>query len=151
MQFWIYGLSSIIVFLGLVLGIITAHIAKDELKEGRKYFFFLQNLILALIVGFLLYFYDIYLYFVILGALIVFFLAYFIENPNRSYALYPLFAVFFYISSENNVFFVIESVLILLYGFPTAALLKEAKKKNLQIILRHLTFVAIAALFYLLV
>ncbi len=142
----IYLLSSIIAFSGLLFGIATAFIAKDELKAGREYFIALQNLIIALIVGVLAYFSGIELYFVAILTLIAFFILYLIGTEKKSYAIYPLLAVVFYIGSGIRTFFIAESALIFLYGFPTAGLLIKKKKDILFVTSNHISFVIIANL-----
>ncbi len=143
MQFFIYFLVSAISFLGLAFGIIIAFIAKDELKQGKKYFITLQNAIMALSVGVLAYFYKIDLYFVVILTLLIFFVLFYIENVKKSYVIYPLLAFIFYISSGITSFFVVESVLIFLYGFPTAALLVRKRKDIIYVILKHIPFLII--------
>ncbi len=143
MQFFIYFLVSAISFLGLAFGIIIAFIAKDELKQGKKYFITLQNAIVALSVGVLAYFYKIDLYFVVILTLLIFFVLFYIENVKKSYVIYPLLAFIFYISSGITSFFVVESVLIFLYGFPTAALLVRKRKDIIYVILKHIPFLII--------
>lgn len=141
-----YIISALIAFLGLIFGIITAYIAKEELRDGKKYFIFLQNLFVALILTFLAYFYNLHLYFTALIFLITFLALYLIEDIRKSYFIYPLLALPFYLSLKNNTSFIIESLLIFLYGFPTAALFVQKKRKILQIILNHSPFIAVALL-----
>ena len=146
MQFFTYFLVSTISFSGLIFGMITTFIAKDELKQGKKYFIALQNVIVALSTGILAYSYKIDLYFVTILTLLVFFVLYLIENVKKSYLIYPLFAIIFYISSGITSFFVVESALIFLYGFPTSSLLIRKKKDIPLVILNHIPFLIIANL-----
>ena len=144
-----YALSSIVVYLGLVFGIIVAYIAKEELKDGKPYFIFLQNLIVALIIGALLYFYRISTYFIILFTLITFLATYLTDDIRRSYFIYPLLAIPFYLNMNNPPSFILESLLILFYGFPTAALFVQKRKKIHFILLSHISFVVVALLLLL--
>jgi len=141
-----YLLVSIIAFFGLIFGIITAFIAKDELKQGKNYFIALQNVIISLSAGVLAYFYKIDLYFAAILTLLVFFLLYLPKSIRKSYIFYPLLAIIFYISSGAASFFIAESALIFLYGFPTASLLVKKKKDILFFILNHMPFLIIANL-----
>ena len=146
MEFLTYIFTSLIVYFGLILGGITAYMARDELKQGKKYFILMQNFILALIAAFLLYFFSISIYFMIVASLIVFFALFLIEKSWKSYFIYPLLAVIFYLSSKSLNLFMLESTLIFLYGFPTAALFVKKKKDILICSLRHISFIIISIL-----
>ena len=58
MQLLNYSLISLISSLGLLVGMILAFTAKEELEPGKKYFQLLQKLTLLLIVIFLLNFFN---------------------------------------------------------------------------------------------
>ena len=139
-----YFLVSLAVFSGLIFGIIVSFIAKDELKQGKPYFIVLQNLLVALALGVLFYFYKLDLYFVVVAVLLIFFSLFLVNSIKKSYIIYPLLAIFFYASSGIILFFVLESVLIFLYGFPTASLLIKRKKDIFPVILNHISFFVIA-------
>jgi len=144
-----YFLISIITFFGLIFGIIITSIAKDELRQGKNYFIALQNVIISLSAGILAYFYKIDLYFVVILTLLVFFLLYLPKSIRKSYIFYPLLAIILYISSGVASFFIAESTLIFLYGFPTASLLVKKKKDILFFILNHISFLIIGNFIYL--
>ncbi len=146
MQFLFYLLVSMVAFFGLVFGMMVTFIAKDELRQGRNYFVALQNVIVASATGVWLFYLNLDLYFVVILTLLVFFTTYLNESARKSYIFYPLMAVLFYVSSGTNLFFVLESSLIFLYGFPTASLLVKGKKDILSVLLNHLPFLVIANL-----
>ena len=139
-----YFLVSLAVFSGLIFGIIVSFIAKDELKQGKPYFIAFQNLLVALTLGVLFYFYKLDLYFVVVAVLLIFFSLFLVSSIKKSYIIYPLLALLFYASSGIILFFVLESVLIFLCGFSTAGLLIKRKKDILPVILKHISFVVIA-------
>ena len=45
MEFLTYIFTSLIVYFGLILGGITAYMARDELKQGKKYFILRDSVI----------------------------------------------------------------------------------------------------------
>ena len=139
-----YFLVSLMVFSGLIFGIIVSFTAKDELKQGKDYFIAFQNLLVAFASGVLFYFYKLDLYFVVVAVLLIFFSLFLVNSIKKSYIIYPLLALLFYASSGIILFFVLESVLIFLCGFSTAGLLIKRKKDILPVILKHISFVVIA-------
>jgi len=147
MQLLNYSLISLISFSGLLIGIILAFTSKEELNPGKKYFILLQKLTLLLILILLLNFLDISIYFrIIIYALFIFLMAINI----KSQAIYPVLAVVFFLSSKDINLFIINSILIFFYGFPTGSLFakKLIKKKRLfilkNIFLNYFWFVVIA-------
>jgi len=147
MQLLNYSLISIISFSGLLIGMVLAFTAKEELDPGKKYFILLQKLILLLILIFLLNFLDISIYFrIIIYALFIFLMAINI----KSQAIYPALAIVFFISSKDINLFIINSILIFFYGFPTGSLFakKLIKMRKLfvlkNIFLSYSWFVIIA-------
>ena len=147
MQLLNYSLISLISFSGLLIGIILAFAAKEELENGKKYFLLLQKLTLLLILIFLLNFLDISIYF----RIIIYILFIFLMTINiKSQAIYPALAVIFFLSSKNLELFIMNSILIFFYGFPTGSLFakKLIKKRKLfifkKIILNYFWFILIA-------
>ena len=144
-----YLLTSIIVFLGLPIGIILAYIAKEEIKPGKSYLVFFQSLLFLLIVVFLMYSFNLHIAVIIIIALLLIGLMYVLRYKYETTAIYPLLAVFLYMSSKNTNLFMIESSLIFLYGLPTGSLLINFKKNNyIKIILAHTTFLLVALIIF---
>jgi|TARA_B100001964_G_C14209422_1_gene589760 hypothetical protein len=124
-----YFLASIIAYLGLIVGIILIKLAPEEQKPGKKYFILIKKIIFLLVMAFYLFFYRFN------PTLSVIFLAItFVLMMNKKLKLektgltYFLFGIVFYASSKIPDLFVMESVLIFLYGIPAASLI--LKKKN---------------------
>ena len=136
MQLLNYSLISIISFSGLLIGMILAFTAKEELEPGKKYFLLLQKLTLLLILIFLLNFLDISIYF----RIIIYILFIFLMTINiKSQAIYPALAVVFFISSKDINLFIINSILIFFYGFPTGSLFaKKLIKMRKLFILKNI-------------
>jgi hypothetical protein len=147
MQLLNYSLISLISFSGLLVGMLLAFTAKEELDPGKKYFILLQKLILLLILIFLLNFFNINLYL----RIIIYILFIFLITINiKSQIIYPILAVVFFLSSNDINLFITNSILIFLYGFPTGSLfakklIKERKSVVFKkIFLDYFWFVAIA-------
>jgi hypothetical protein len=147
MQLLNYSLISLISFLGLLVGMILAFTAKEELEPGKKYFQLLQKLTLLLIVIFLLNFFNINIYL----RIIIYILFIFLMTLNiKSQIIYPVLGVVFFLSLRDINLFTTNSILIFLYGFPTGSLFakKFIKKRKLfvfkRITLNYFWFVLIA-------
>ena len=104
MQLLNYSLISLISFSGLLIGIILAFAAKEELENGKKYFLLLQKLTLLLILIFMLNFFNIILYLRIITYILFIFL---MAINIKSQAIYPALAVVFFISSKDINLFII--------------------------------------------
>ena len=144
-----YFLASILIYLGLLLGIILIKLAPEEQKPGKKYFVLLKKTLFFFILASLLFFYkvNIALSLILLISLIVLILHKKI-NLDKSALVYLFLGVAFYLSSKIFNLFVIESVLIFLYGIPTASL--TLKKTNYyDIFVKNLWFFVPAILLYL--
>lgn len=71
-------LIALIAFVGLLLGILLAKLAKEELKAGKKYFVLLYKIILLVIIVYLLYLAEINI--LLIGFVFGAVLAYFVRN-----------------------------------------------------------------------
>ncbi len=152
MNFLSYSLIALISFLGLIAGIIIISMAKEEQAPGKKYFILLQKIILSLIVIFLLYFLKLnFAVFAICSLIII--TLYIKKYRNKklieSIYLYPLLAIIFYLSSNLDSLFLIESGLIFLYGLVTSSLLLNIKKNNsIKIVFNHISFIIVALILF---
>lgn len=146
-----YSLAAIISYLGLFVGFILAITAKEELKAGRKYFIFLQKIILLLIFVFLLIFVKLnYLLVLLILVFIVIYISKRKKEFNELPYIYIILSIIFYISSKELNLFVIESSLIFLYGLPTGTLLtRKSKVGSIVNILKNVGFVIIAIILFL--
>jgi len=147
MQLSNYSLISLISFSGLLIGMLLAFTAKEELEPGKKYFLLLQKLTLLLVLIFLLNFFNINLYLRITTYILFILL---MAINIKSQIIYPALAVVFFLSLKDINLFITNSILIFLYGFPTGSLFakKLIKKRKLfvlkNIFLNYFWFVAIA-------
>jgi len=154
MQFINYFLASVISYLGIALGIILIYISPEEQKPGIKYFSALRYFFFLLTILFLLFFN--YTNIFLISLLIIFLIIFIVLNKkpkinelNKSLIIYLILAVIFYLSYENINLFVIESTLIFLYGTASASLLFN-RKNYLEILFKHVLFIIVALILFLL-
>ena len=146
-----YFLASIIAYLGLLVGIILVRMAPEEQKPGKKYLILLEKILFFTLFIPISYYYKINIVFSL--ALLSFIAALILGNRiklDKSYLIYFLLGILFYLSTRFIDFFVMESVLIFLYGIPNASLMFSLKKKNYNdILIKNLTFFVPVAVLYL--
>jgi len=132
---------AVIVYVGLVFGLLLKKIAKEEIKLGKKYLISVKNVILTAIIFILLYdFVRIDL--LILFSLIIFTLltSFSQDVISKEWIVYLFFAVFLYFSFRDiNIFYLISS-LMFFYGLVSGSLVSKK-----QIILSS-SFVVLAVL-----
>lgn len=124
-----YLLNLVITFSGLLVGIILAYIAPEELKPGEKYHLLLQNFIFSAIIA---VYVNHALSSIVFGAvtyvLVMFLLSY---RRISSRAAYLFSGIILAFSTEFKQLMLIESILIFFYGFPTGTLfVKKMIKKS---------------------
>ena len=135
-----YFLASIIAYLGLLLGIILIKLAPEEQKPGMKYFILLKKLLFFVALVAILFFYKVNIIFTTVLLLFVIILMLNKKiNLNKSGLVYFFLGILFYLSSKILNLFVIESVLIFLYGIPNASLILK-KKNYFDIFVKNLWF-----------
>lgn len=129
MEILTYFFVLLTVFLGLLLGIIISFMAKEELKDGNKYFFLCKNLLFSLILVILFYsFLKINIYWNSLFFIVIFtFLTYI---KIKEFITYNLLAIIFYLSSKDIFLFKIQSSLIFIYGIFAGSIFLE---KNVEL------------------
>jgi len=126
-----YFLASLVSYLGLLLGIILIKLAPEEQKPGKKYFILLKKILFFLVIAFLLFFHKINFIFSLL--LLIFIIILTLNKKiklEKSGFVYFFLGIVFFLSSKIFNLFVIESILIFLYGIPTASLIFKVKKNN---------------------
>ena len=137
-----YFLASLIAYLGLLVGLILIKMAPEEQKPGKRYFILLKKILFFILFIPILYYYKINIVFSL--ALLSFVAALILRNRlklNKSYLIYSLLGIFFYLGSRFIELFVVEAVLILLYGIPNASLMLSLKKNNYnEIFINNLLF-----------
>ena len=152
MQIINYLLASIISYLGLLVGVILIKMAPEEQKPGKKYFILIKKMIFFLIIAFLLAYYRLNLIFSLFLLLFLFILMLTKKMKLEKPALaYFFLGIIFFLSSKIIDLFVIELVLVFLYGIPAASLVFNIKKKNYKdiFIKNALFFIPIILLFLL--
>src|SRR3989338_2436871 len=143
-----YFLASIISYLGLLVGLIIIKLAPEEHKPGKKYFILLRKILFFLILVPLLLSYKVH--FILLIVVLLFVIVLIISNKinlNISERVYFILGIVFYLSSKIFNLFIIESVLIFLYGIPNASLLLK-KRNYFDIFIRNLWFFVPVVLLY---
>lgn len=144
-----YFLASIIAYLGLLLGVILIKFAPEEQKPGKQYFILLKKILFILILASFLFFYKINFILSIMILIIVLIISK-KTNLSKSHLIYFILGIIFYFSYFSKIFdlFIIESILMFLYGIPTASLILK-KKNYFDIFVRNLWFFLPIILFYL--
>lgn len=153
MEFINYLLASIASYLGAVLGILLIHLAPEEQSPGRKFFIFLKNLILLLILFFLL-FYEFHWQILIIAVFLLGIKIYVILSENTQGLINSLPDNFFlgsafYLSSEKQFLFILISSLIFLFCMANSSLIYDLKRKNYFMVMSiNFIFVLTALVFF---
>ena len=146
-----YFLASLIAYLGLLAGIILVRMAPEEQRPGKRYFILLKKILFFTVFIPVLYYYKINIIFSL--ALLSFVAALMLGNKlklDKSYLICFLLGIFFYLGSRFIDLFVMESVLIFLYGIPNASLMFSLKKKNYsEVLIKNLPFFIPVAILYI--
>jgi len=143
----------LVTFLGLYAGVALSYIAPEELKMGKKYFEWILNVLLFLLVVVLLKGFNFY---IIPAGIIALMVMPILVKADRKY-IYPLLPVVALVSSGSN-YFMYAMALIFLYGFPLGSLycVKYEKKEKLniktldlfkRITIKYGTFLIVSVLF----
>lgn len=157
MEFISYSISILLAYTGLFFGLLLGKIAKSELRDGKKYFILLQNILvlIILIVFILSLINNKYLMIFLIVLIIVIFMT--IYSKSRSiyrnlieikYAYIIFGALIFFINESVNHFFIILS-LIFIFGLPSGSIILYEKKRKYNKLLINGSFVLIAIIFYL--
>jgi len=113
-----YSLSALVAFSGVIVGVVLALFAKEEMPTGKKYFPLIQKVLLIAIFALLLNHFK--------ALLIVKLVAYsaliFVLSRRMMFNLYPLFAVAFFLLGQGSRELFTISTLVFLYGFPTGSM-----------------------------
>jgi len=143
-----YFLASIIAYLGLLLGVILIKLAPEEQKPGKKYFILLKKILFFIIIISVLFFYKLNI--ILITILIIFVLILILNrkiNLEKSPLVYLLLGIIFYLSSKIFNLFIIESVLIFLFGIPSSSLVFK-KRNYYDIFVKNLWFFVPVILLY---
>jgi hypothetical protein len=128
-----YHLLLFISYLGLVIGVIIANRAQEELKTGNKYFLIAQQIIFGIL--FFIFMYELGLHIVISAALtglaVIFAILWrrTMKHMNVDPYFYGLFPIIIF-ETETGSFAPIATLLIFIFGLLTAGMHYE-KELNL--------------------
>jgi hypothetical protein len=129
MIFLIYLVLSVIVFLGLFIGLLISYLAEEELKPGMQYFDWLRHLIFVVILVLFFVKNPSWLLIIIIALLIIIFSL----SRHRETLYYYALAIISFLSWRYNGF-VLITPLIFLYGVVLGSIylynhVREKKKK----------------------
>jgi len=145
-----YFLASIISYLGLLLGIILIRLAPEEKKPGKKYFILMKKTLFFIILVALLFFYEIN---IILTTIFLFFIIILILTKKirleKTAFVYFLLGIILFFSSKIFNLFVLETILIFIYGIVTSSIILNIKKRNYyDVFIKNLWFFVPVIAFY---
>lgn len=116
---------------GILVGMILARIAPEEIPQGKKYFHFLERVLfmsLSIISSFLLYGQHIVLFLLfIISVILVFIFTFSITNPLVLLVSYVFFFIPYFISGTSSA---LVPSLLFLYGFPVGTILLYERQKK---------------------
>lgn len=142
-----YSLMTLISFFGIIAGIVLAIIAKEELKDGKRYFKMIISVCFGVISLNVLRSLNIITLFAIIISIIIIAtiqLSNFSEKTEYLYALAGILLFIIYNSRQEELFTIASTALFLL-GLATAGIKFDVKTKNYkEIILKHLSFLIIS-------
>jgi hypothetical protein len=146
-----YSLTATVAFLGLFVGAALAFIAHEELKPGKKYFVWMEKIILLLLLIFLLNYYGIAIIFRVIIYLLLVATLLFKEINNRY--IYPVLAMIFFLSAASESLLFKQATLIFLYGLPAGSLFVNVKNRKIavarKLLINYGAFLIIALLLFL--
>ncbi len=151
MDFLNYFFISLIIYSGLLMGIIISYMAKEEIKPGKRYFILLHNLVLGFLMFFILEFFKVNAYLTLFIPLIfIIGLFYYNNTYKKSYITYPVLGFLYYLTSAYFNQQIMIASLIFFYGIIIGSLQIDFKKKNyMGILSKNLLFFICLALFFI--
>ena len=134
-----YFLGLVLMFAGLIVGMILAFIAKEELKPGKKYISLFQKFLLAgIFIIAVVFSPHLALKIVFAGILIHLLMFRFSFNDILSYGVFGF--IFFIFAGRLNLV-ILLSGLIFLHGLPVGSLIVEDRtKENYKTVLRNIIY-----------
>lgn len=119
-----YFFSLIASFIGIFAGIFISVNAREELAIGKKYFLLIERIILAIILGLVLYFYGLDMYFALGVSLVAFAVLHRIKLNDT--IIFLVLGIAFFLGRG----YAIVVSLIFLYGMAAGSLLTSEEKKS---------------------
>lgn len=157
-------LLLLVVFSGLLIGLIIGWLAEEELKPGMPYLEWLGRLLLLAIVIIFFYYNTSFLFILLISLILIVFSF----SRERETLYYSATAIILCLSWMYNGFFIIAP-LVFLYGFPLGSIhyyayhthynstADRSKKKRkslmrmiISLLLRYLPFLLLGLIFYIL-
>jgi hypothetical protein len=134
-----YLLTAVIAYLGLLAGMIVSYLAREELREGEKYFVIMQHTLLFLFAVIALSTGQVLVAISVVALLIM------AHRITISYLMYPLLAILLFSTQTLHDRF-LTAALIFIYGLPTAAL---DYKRGLRPLIYNAGFLVFSLMFLL--
>ena len=147
MEILSYTLTACLMFASVFIGIALAKIAKDEVKQGKKYIAVFQKILLFLIFFFAIVFSESMIARILIGVVLIYlFSSKFSFNDIIAYCSFGLIYALF---SANYIIL----ALIFLHGFPAGTLLAEkCKTSSVQnAVSRYIWIIPVAVLLFLVI
>ncbi len=138
-------LTSVAAYSGIIAGFIIAKLTKEELKPGRKYFSMLMSMLLALITGLALTYYNLSILVTLILSIAVMIASLKIDLKKLDMAIYSSFALFLVLMSPKTGYIITAAALIFIYGLPAAA-----EKSIKKIFIRTGSFIPLSIILYIL-
>lgn len=143
-----YAAALIVSYLGMLLGIIIAHVSPEEKRPLRKYISISKKILLYAILAVSIYF---SLHDTAGIAFSFIFVIYLLTGKDSDMAAYALLGILFFIASKDTEFLAAISSMIFLFGIPIG--IQQSSKKilgNLKPIISNIGFIAMGLILPLL-
>ena len=142
-----YALTSLVVGIGVVLGLLIGLMAKEELKQGNKYFNLMQ------LVTFVLAFFVVaYARLSLVPALLIGFAAIVVGGlllrAQLDYAIFLIFAILFYLGSSTGTFALLAA-LIFMYALPTGSVFLARKNCTSSVLYLSAIFILVSNILFI--
>ena len=153
MQFPQFAAAVVISYLGLLAGFILATMTKEELPTAKKYFHWLEKLVILAVAAFTMNFFSINI--VAKAAVYALLLLFFIYSYNAKF-VYAAFGAAVFAVSRNSSMFLITAALVFLFGllsgsksFKISLRKKDMVKAAAKVLASNLTYPAVAIVLFL--
>lgn len=134
-----YILLLIVSYLGLGVGIVISHMAKEEIKPGQKYFIILKQLIFCIIFFYFLSYLKLQIFIslplVVLVGTVTYFLLEQIKHLNSDLFFYIFFSIIIFETRTSNVAPILFT-LIFMFGVVVSSIKSEKLPENLFVKLK---------------
>ena len=126
-----YFLAPILSYLGLLAGIILVLMSPEEQKPGKRYFTLLKKILFFLSIFVFLFFIGINTILLAFLAVLLALLLSWEKMPVKNDMLaYLIFGIIIAMSYASQQYFMIQSVIVFIYGLPASSFAFDARKKN---------------------